>query len=382
MEPHVAIATHLTLDRDATNIEALQVMTERLPQEDVIAAALKHDEPRLLRLASLICIARPHMLRPWQPDRLSWLHLLATTLDASPRLWEQLGVERTILRNALLAQLLGGQTIGLPIWNSIADSPAADLTEVPNRPAIWSLLPSTVRSPLMAATTAGWIRRFQAEPGFEKSLEPELAAYVFPPFGEVPLLAYNIVNAAAVGVTAFECFPELGIDRFVSWVRGLDFHKTPLRLDSAVRIGRFVLSRGWKRGAEALADLGSRADAWKPAARECLDLLGVLRRTLLRFRFYSESNRDDFWLAFEELAVELYPRGPTSGKLWSRASGTESDLPTTGTGANIWTAAIHLLKNGGAKKLTVRSLIDAMLHDWAQNGQLGELYALAHNLKL
>ena len=68
---------------------------------------------------------------------------------------------------------------------------------------------------------------------------------------------------------------------------------------------------------------------------------------------------------FEDLAAELYPRGPDDEDLWQRAGGKDADLKQREDGRERWRQAVRKVRNGRGPHPTV--LLDRMLKDYPGN---------------
>ncbi|MNZ59790.1 hypothetical protein D3C78_778380 [compost metagenome] len=107
-----------------------------------------------------------------------------------------------------------------------------------------------------------------------------------------------------------------------------------------------------------------------PGLRLCADLLSFFSRWKLGI---SKPTATEKWKAFEEEARELYPIGPDSNELWSRAGGKNSDLPgCSQNGATRWHTTLNSIRYGG--RPNTRALLAVMCQDFPSNEKL-RLYA-------
>jgi len=74
------------------------------------------------------------------------------------------------------------------------------------------------------------------------------------------------------------------------------------------------------------------------------------------------------WDFLEEVATELYPRGPDQEALWSRAGGNDADLHHGGSGRSRWQDALARVRRGSAMR--VERLLRKMRDDYPQNEKL------------
>ncbi|WP_236514196.1 effector-associated domain EAD1-containing protein [Pseudomonas tremae] len=100
--------------------------------------------------------------------------------------------------------------------------------------------------------------------------------------------------------------------------------------------------------------------------RLCADLLSFYTRWKLGI---SRPSADEKWRILEDVVCELYPSGPDSDELWSRAGGKNSDLPGwSQNGATRWHSALNSVRLGG--RPTARDLLKLMCHSYPRNENL------------
>ena len=90
---------------------------------------------------------------------------------------------------------------------------------------------------------------------------------------------------------------------------------------------------------------------------------------------------EDWWNAFTETAVELYPRGPDDMKVWERAGGDGSVIITNVPGREGWQHAIQTLRNGGGgNMITTTALMNQMGTDFPRKDKLTVLWKMWNSL--
>jgi metacaspase-1 len=88
---------------------------------------------------------------------------------------------------------------------------------------------------------------------------------------------------------------------------------------------------------------------------------------------------DEFWASLAKVAADLYPLGPTTNEIWSRAGGDISKLNLHGSGSAAWFSSLKILRNGGGGDLDVTSLIAAMMADFPKHVLLADLRSQSSN---
>jgi hypothetical protein len=176
------------------------------------------------------------------------------------------------------------------------------------------------------------------------------------------------VDARLAIVSALPSFLE---EAFITWLNNLLRGVRVLSHTDSEQLGTLVASRRWERAAKYLSDrLADHRPDLMPGLRLCASLLSFYTRWKLGI---SKPSVAEKWNAFEEEARELYPSGPDSGELWSRAGGKNSDLPgRSQNGATRWHTALNSSRYGG--RPTTRELLAVMCQDFPWNEKL-RLYA-------
>ena len=379
LDAREAFTTQIAIDPN--DLDGIQFLSNRFSKEDTIAAALNEEDERLLELAGKLCCKNPKLLEPWKLEMLSWQLLLHRALKSSPPCWEKITRSRELVQS-LLDLHLEKKNVEPALLESLARTSDADLTAYAHRREIWKLLPASARTGFLSATLKGWCARYQTEPGFETDVEPELSREIFSPTGIALLLDARVTNAQNIGVNAFENFKLLSESAMTSWINGLVSARVTLDQNSSKKLGALVMERKWQQAAEKLYDVSVYSPSFVTAAKECVGLLGLVKGFFARLRLGQPNVKaGDFWKVFEEVAVDLYPQGPTDKGLWSRADGKEADLPLKQSGRAQWTEAVRLLRGGaGGKKLSLNTVLDVMKRDFANNRQVQELEEVARRM--
>ncbi|MDP9122386.1 MAG: effector-associated domain EAD1-containing protein, partial [Acidobacteriota bacterium] len=77
------------------------------------------------------------------------------------------------------------------------------------------------------------------------------------------------------------------------------------------------------------------------------------------------------WTWLEDIARELYPKGPIDSEIWSRAGGDVSMLDLNLSGRAAWHVALRKLRQGGGgRAVSLNSLLEAMRSDFPNHPAL------------
>ncbi|MGN2242463.1 effector-associated domain EAD1-containing protein [Frateuria sp. GZRR33] len=368
LSPLDATKKQLGVDRNPRHSAGLRSALRYATPQEMLLCTLTHKDLRLIELCADVAADHPQILSALRCDDLTEQQLWAAAMKRKSALWD--APENAVaVRDNLLDQLNKGRPVDASLIEALSQTPLADLSSNPQRAKLWSLLPSQ-RDRYLQATANGWL---------------DMAAKgvaVAPP--EAPLegviLAHgslsSTLGSSSVTLDArlkiIGALPSFQEQAFISWLRDLLERDRNLHPADAEQMGALVSSRHWARVASCLAEYKSahRRSDLMPALRLCADLLGFTMCWLLGI---SKPSAAEKWIAFESEVCELYPSGPDSGEIWSRAGGKNSELPgISQNGAARWHGALHQIRYGG--RPTARELLTVMCKDFPGNYKL-RLYA-------
>ncbi|WP_147477042.1 effector-associated domain EAD1-containing protein [Corallococcus sp. AB038B] len=365
--PSEAVHRQLSVDTDSANLDGVRASLLRATPIETLSIALETDDPRVLRIAAEVVAAQPHLLRDVSLHTASAQQIWAGALRINADAWQgPANPPQAFI--AILNNLVDGKAANTDLISSLASSPIADISNYSRRTEVWHRVDDVARSRLLEATVAGWLKR--ATSAFELDT-PEQAL-------EVALLTSNVFDRTlralaqhntGVAVRIISAIPSYDEIRFVRWLDELIASRHVLPEVDAEAIGRLVLGRHWTRAVERMIVCArSGRDDFKAALRVCHMMVGMFIRWSLGL---SPVSLDEKWLLLEELATELYPKGPDDNELWERAGGRHSDLQSNGSGRTRWRDALVQLRRGKGPYLT--RLIQEMTGDFQHNEKLNYL---------
>lgn len=363
-----AARIQLKVEKSGLSDVGLRLALRNASAAQLLECAKTLKDQRLVTLAAEAVVSKPTVLAGIKCEDLTEQLVWSASLKKSPALWNA-PRDAIAARDIVLAQLMNREQIDISLIEALSTTPLANLTGLSERSRVWHVLPSTCRDAYLHATATGWI---QAAVKGEGATSPEhpLEQFIVNILMSLTV-SYGVSLPLESGLTIIGALPSFPEDRFLSWVHSaLAFHRR-LSPAGAEQLGVLVARRKWERTAKELADryASSRHDL-QPALRACADLVGLVRCWLLGI---SKPTTTEKWAAFEEEACELYPDGPDTGELWSRAGGKNSALPPkTSNGQARWHTALLSIRHGG--KPSARELLAVMSKDFDSNEKI-RLYA-------
>lgn len=364
MSPRDAVEQQLKVNRQPEHTAGLRSALRFATPDEILTATLDLKDQRLVEICGDLAVSHPKMLSGIRCEDITEQKVWACAIGKSNALWSA-PCNPVEVRDSVLAQLGKGTAAFSGLVEALAGTPLADLTAVPDRAQLWSLLPASHRGLYLQATANGWLNA-AVEDNAVSVLEPELEHIVLAGSDLQFVLqeASTPLRACLAIVSALPSFRE---DAFVGFLTHLLRSSRLLSYADAVQLGMLVASRRWDRAVQYLCDrLADRRHDLLPALQQCTSLLGIYQQWKLKI---SKPNLEDKWRAFEEAACELYPTGPDHEQLWSRAGGKNSDLPgASQNGTARWHSTLRSLRCGG--KPHVYDLLRVMCNDFGENEML------------
>jgi hypothetical protein len=364
LPPLDATAQQLKVDKDQDHSAGLRSALRYSKPLQTLECALVHKDSRLIGLCAEQAADDPKILINIRCDDIIEQQIWCAAIGKDSSLWS--APSNAIgARDTVLARLYNGLPVDNGLLQALAQTPLADLSTTENRKHLWSILPSAQRKHYLQATAIGWLEVAAKDEGITPPEAP-LADAILASSSLGTLLERSSAkfDVCLAIVNALPSFPE---ELFIKWLNNVLRDTRALSYTDSEQLGALVASRRWERAAKRLSErLADRRLDLMPALRQCANLLGFYRRWTLGVL---KPSRAEKWRAFEEEACELYPSGPDSDELWSRAGGENYNLPAgLHNGATRWRISLNAIRYG--RRPTARELLTVMLEDFPRNEKL------------
>ncbi|MFB3306476.1 effector-associated domain EAD1-containing protein [Pseudomonas sp. AMR01] len=363
LPPIDATGHQLKVDKDLEYSAGLRSALRFASPTEALDCALVHKDLRLVGLCAEQAAVHPEILSHIRCEDITEQQLWGMVIVKDVSLWN--APSNAIgARDTVLDLLIEGLSVDTGLLKALAKTPLADLSATSERARLWSLLPASQREHYLQATATGWLEI--AEKG-SVVITPEA------PLEQAILASANLRpvlerSSAPVDTRlAIICgLPSFSEDQFIAWLKNVLRGAQNFSHAASEQLGTLVSSRHWDRAAKYLSDrLGDRPDI-KPGLRLCAGLLPFYTRWMLGITKLSAAEK---WRALEDEARQLYPSGPDSDELWSRAGGKNSDLLGRSlNGATRWHTALNSIRSGG--RPTASDLLKIMCQDFPMNEKL------------
>lgn len=368
LPPLDATGHQLKVDKDPDHSAGLRSALRYASPPQTLECALAHKDLRLIGLCADLAVAHPKILSNIRCNDITEQKVWGAAIGKNSSLWNApsnaIGV-----RDTVVAQLAEGRPVDTGLLEALAQTPLADLSATPARARLWSLLPASQRDHYLQATATGWLD-VAAKGALVTPPEAELERTIMASSSLQSVLERSSVTVDA-RISIVSALPSFREEVFITWLNNLLRGVRILSHTDSEQLGTLVASRRWDRAAKYLSDrLADHRPDLMPGLRLCADLLNFYTRWMLGI---SKPSAAEKWNAFKKEARELYPSGPDSDELWSRAGGKNSDLPgRSQNGATRWHTALNSIRSGG--RPTARDLLAVMCQDFPWNEKL-RLYA-------
>ena len=363
LSPIDATGQQLKVDKDLDHSAGLRSALRFASPSQTLECTLAHKDLRLVELCAEQAAAHPQILSNIRCDDITEQQVWGAVIGKNSSLWN--APSNAIgARDTVLARLVQGRLVDTGLLEALAKTALADLCATSERARLWSLLPASQRDNYLQVTAIGWLE-VAAKGAVVTTPEAPLEHAIMASSSLRSVLERSLVpvNTHLAIVSGLPSFPE---EVVIEWLNNLLKGARMLSHTASEQLGTLVASRHWERAAKHLADrIASRPDI-KPGLRLCADLLSFYTRWMLGISKLSAAEK---WKAFEDEACELYPGGPDSDELWSRAGGKNSDLPgRSQNGSTRWHTALNSIRFGGLP--TAKDLLKVMCKDFPMNEKL------------
>lgn len=362
--PLDATGQQLQVDKNLNQITGLRSALRYASPIQTLECALAHKDTRLIELCAEQAISHPEILANIRCEDMTEQQIWCATMNQNLSLWNAPNNPFGV-RDTVLTRFTNGNSFDKGLLQTLARTPLADLSSMEGREQLWSLLPTMERDQYMQATVIGWLE--VAARGKVRTIpEPPLERAILADSHLQRVLdkASVTFEACLAIVSVLSSFPE---DRFISLLSNRLSSTSVIYRSDSEQLGVIIKSRHWKRTAKHIAErFYKRHPDLTHGLKLCADLLGFYLCWKLNL---SRPSADEKWKSFEEEVLELYPHGPDSSELWSRAGGKNSDLlGSSQNGITRWHNALRSIRYGGRPTATM--LLNVMLVDFPKNEKL------------
>jgi len=361
-----SIRRQLVIDSDPEYTEALNEMSELIPDMEFIHLAVEVGEKRLISIAAAKVAKTPSLLSSMDVRNNTWRQIWQESIGQGMPLWDGITGPLEALY-VLFEEVLNGVQIESQLLLMISKSGHNDIANFKRRSEVWRYLDQDVKVGFINATAVGCVRLLEQGSISTGDIEPDIRKWLLNAVN-VNQLIEDATIAVSTKIQLFEELEGLREHEFIALLKTGQY-----TFEESERLGKLILRKRWKKSANATAKKVAVRKDLKPALRECQSLLGFFEKIRLsRSGILSEIvSKEDWWSELIKQSYSKYPNGPMQLGLWERAGGQNYDLQAKGTGREIWLDAINMIRRGG--NVDVQSMLKEMRQDFPASTELKQL---------
>jgi len=345
----------------------LAVVVARCPPSVLLEETLRNPIPALIAEVGRLAAEQRSLLKAIDPRVDAYRQIWLLALRQGTDVWTEIQDPQGVLF-ALMDMLLEGRAVEQDLLRQVAASPASRLVHYPRRAEIWTRLSGECRESFLQNTAGDWLEDFAqglaTEPP-EETLCKVVVSLAVRRWRSTPVSVQLMLSFASL-------FPEVPESELLPCLsRAIDVGS--LSPQTAGALGRLCVQKKWRDIVKMILSKRSwRRTDLDTVLQEGSSLLTFWERLSLPIFSRPEQSppTTEMWDAFQELASDLYEKGPLERDLWDRAGGKNKKLPEGADGVARWHAAIRLIKDGAGPRGGLPSLVEAMLKDFPHNREL------------
>lgn len=346
------------------------LLSSKLTDADLLAIALKSNNKIVIKEYAVRTVPNSQLLKPIKINQPAWLEIWSQSLTITRSF--AYGLDQPKDRALeMLDALVDGIRIPANIITLWADSAYNDIGEYSNRAMVWPLLPDSQRQKVLASTVKGYVASIVEGKTPPVQPEQEIAAYVsLPSF--LSTFFYEQRSRISSVLSLYNHVADLPDRYLADYIRN---YSAKITDTEATGLGRLIVAQHLSLSARQVFEKSKQIYGFRTALAQCSQLvtLSFWERMFNGHLIGEPVTEQNVYQEFGKLANRLYDKGPEDRDLWKRSGGDNSKLPSSGSRAESWQHAIHLLEKGsGGKDLTVKKLVKEMLEDFPNHSELKE----------
>ncbi len=347
-------------------------LVAKVSDEELVELAIELANNQLLQLAGEACGHNPKLLAPIDINQQSWRTIWSESLTRTKSITVGLRAPAETIEEFLGAVATGRANETRPL-ELIAASAYANVLHLPERAALWDMLPAELRPKFVAATLSTLVEEILAG-SWAGTADPVLVTAAQTIGFATEFLGQRRDDLAAV-LSVNMVLHNLTDGYLQDYIHNFGIVSSI----TAAQLGKLVAVQRWKASANAILAKAKHNDSFRPALHECAEMFGRLDKFFNYNLFGHQATKDDAWNSLEDVMAKLYEEGPEQGNIWKKAGGDVGKLTNAQSRGEQWTAAIRLLRHGGGgKHISVATLIHVALGDFKSNSELQSLERLLH----
>lgn len=366
------IKEQLKIDTDSTNKEGLLYISQKITGKQFISESIQNSDSRLMEISASLLSNNKSLISEINLKNSESQKILVGVLKNNNQFATYYKNPETELIFPLLELVNNNEDVEDNLLELISNSKFNNISNFTSRKTVWDKLNGETKDNFLNAT----ILSLSQEPDFlEKEYEKPIKDFIKT---DKFIKEYFSKNESDIGkiVNFISKYSSISEDHLSSLLQNVNYTFNGIE---AQKLGKLVYSKSWFKCLTIIQNKAGSNQSFKTTFQECYLLLDFFSQgwaVIQGLVAKTEISKDDWWQSLESLACKIFPEGPTDSKVWKNAGGSESDLKHKSTGKEMWSNAIHKLRNGGTKEITVNSLLKEMKKQFPNNSDLNILIEL------
>lgn len=348
-------------------LPGLEYLATEASANQLIEVTLANGHEKLVELAGKRCADDSRLLNALNVRKPTWRRIWAVSIRITNQLTAGLTDPQHII-HAVFDLLTEGTSVETFLLTVIGESPFANLLDYPKCAELWGKLPVAERPHFVKATAWALVKRAVAEQVLAEAPETELLHYIRS-YDFVTTYLYEQQDCLSAVLTMQNLFRNVSDDYFSQYLRN---HRASVSSLDVVSLGEIIRKNSWSKSAKTLFEKARRDVQFRPALHQCKRLFEKWERLFNQDMFNESLSEEEWWEAFHELVLELYPVGPESDHIWKRAGGNEGILVNQKNRQENWSIALEALRRGNSGT-SAAALLNAMKNDFPGNAKIQAL---------
>ena len=366
------IKEQLKIDIDSSSNEGLLYIAQKIGGKQFINESIQNSDNRLIEISKSLILSNKILISEIKLNNSESQKILSSVLKNDNQFETYYKNPETELVFPLLELVNNDEDIEGSLLELISNSKFNNISKFTNREAIWDKLKGDIKDKFLNAT----ILSLSQEPDFlEKEYEKPIKDFIMM---DKFINEYFSKNELEIGkvIDFISKYSSISEEHLSSLLQKVNYTFNGIE---AQKLGKLVYEKRWINCLSVIQSKAIQNKSFKTAFQECYLLLdffsqgwAIIQGLVTKI----EISEHDWWQSLESLACKIFPEGPTDNKIWKNAGGSESDLKHKSTGKEMWLNALHKLRNGGTKEITVNSLLKEMKKQFPNNSDLNVLIEL------
>lgn len=369
-----ALTKHLMVDTAISSLDGIEIISKGVKQKSIIDFAVSNGDKRLLKIAGKLCFEDSSNLEKIDFTNVHWQEVWLNSITNGNKITDGFRQpQKTMFK--LFDTMIEGNLIDEKLLEKIYETEFGNLLNYLKREKLWNKFSLTLQTKFLAKTSSALLEALSKDSTINVPTDRILSDYILKnAIGD--FLYYNQIKNALPIFNRFSAFPENYIATYITNYQG------QISAIEANQLGKLVLDRNYSDVASVIFYKATSYNNWKLALAECYTLLGFITQMNIAWTGIIKNvtiTADQWWASVEDIIIDLYSNPNSLKTVWKKSGGNEADLLMNATPRNVWSDAIHNLREGKFSGVDMCSLLKQIKKNYGDNEKFKIIYDLRKN---